>query len=481
MFDLRPVFFVTGVLLSVLAVAMGLPAVVDAVHDDPDWLVFTAAAGVTLFLGLALALANRQGDRAEFSVRQIFLLTIAGWLAASLAAAMPFAFSRLHLTPVNALFEAVSGLTTTGATVIRHLDVAPPGILLWRGLLQWLGGMGFLVMAVAILPTLGIGGMQIFRLETMGQRMVPRVAAVAIGIIVVYSALTAVLTLLLWAAGMSRFPALVHALSTISCGGFSTSDASIGAWHDPAVDWVILAGMVMGGAPFVIYLQLARRRWKVAARNSQLRLYLNLMAAATLVIFFWLVIEQDAKPLPALRHAAFTVASVMTGTGFATLDWGTWSGVPIAVLFFLSFIGGCAGSTAGGMKIFRFQILYANARNQMIRLLQPHAVILQQYDGQPISDLVAESVLGFLFVYTFSFAVVSLALGFIGLDFWSAISAAVSALANLGPGLTAAVGPLAGYETLPEPAKWVLAASMLFGRLEMFIPLTLCARAFWRP
>ncbi|MDR3437620.1 TrkH family potassium uptake protein [Telmatospirillum sp.] len=483
MFDLRPVLFVTGVLLALLAVAMGLPAIVDYVHGDPDWRVFTASASVTLFLGIILMAGNHVGRRGEFSVRQVFLLTVAGWLAVSVAAAQPFVFSAaLHLSPIDALFEAVSGVTTTGATVLRNLDRTPPGILLWRGLLQWLGGMGFLVMALAVLPTLNIGGMQIFRLESgdRADRVMPRAATVTIGIVGLYAGLTGFLTLLLWAAGMSRFPALIHAMTTISCGGFSTADGSIGSWHNPAVDWVMLLGMLIGGSPFMIYLHLVEQRWQTARKNRQLRLYLRIFLSASLILALWLIIEQDAKPLPALRHAAFTAASVMTGSGFATLDWGQWSGLPVALLFFLTFVGGCAGSTAGGIKIFRFQILFANARAQMVRMLHPSAVVLPHYDKRQIPEMISESVLGFLFVYAVSFSVVAMGLGLVGLDFWTSLSASASALANLGPGLAPSIGPLAGYAGLPDAAKVLLAAAMLFGRLEMFVFLALFAKGFWR-
>jgi trk system potassium uptake protein TrkH len=278
---------------------------------------------------------------------------------------------------------------------------------------------------------------------------------------------------------MSRFPALLHAMTAISCGGFSTSDGSIGSWHDPAVDWVILLGMMLGGAPFLVHLQVAQGRWRAALRNSQLQWYGFILTLATLIVTLWLLLLTDIKPLPAFRHAAFSVASVMTGTGFATLDWTQWSGSPLAILFFLTLLGGCAGSAAGGLKVFRLQILTATARLQMVRLIHPHAVVLPQYDGKPVSDPVAESVLGFLFVYMLSFAVLAMALGLLGLDFTSAISASASALANLGPGLSPAVGPMTGYAALPDAAKWLLSAAMLFGRLEMFLFLAVFSRTFW--
>jgi trk system potassium uptake protein TrkH len=238
--------------------------------------------------------------------------------------------------------------------------------------------------------------------------------------------------------------------------------------------------MVLGGAPFVVYLQLATRRWRSVVANSQLRWYLTLLVATSLVIAIWLILTADLKPLPALRHAAFAVASVMTGTGFATVDWGNWGGLPAAVLLLLTFIGGCAGSTAGGIKIFRLQVLIASARVQMIQLLHPSSVLLPRYEGRPVPEAVSDSVLGYLFVFLFSFAVLAMGLSLTGLDFASAISASASALANLGPGLTPSVGPTEGYAHLPDAAKWMLAAGMLFGRLELFLVLALFSRGFWR-
>jgi trk system potassium uptake protein TrkH len=485
MMDLRPVLFAIGAFLAVLALAMGLPAIMDYVHGDPDWRVFTASAAVTLFLGAILMAGNHERRKRNLSVRQIFLLTALGWVVASVVAAQPFAFSALHLSPVDALFEAVSGVTATGATVLRGLDRMPPGILLWRALLQWLGGMGFLVVAVVVLPVLNIGGMQIFRLDSggsgeRGEHPMSRSTSVAIGVVGVYAGLTGVLTLLLWVAGMSRFPALVHAMTVISCGGFSTADGSIGAWHNPGVDWVVLLGMLLGGAPFIVYLQLLEQRWQMVRKNRQLRLYLKIFLITSVAIALWLMIERDVKPLVALRHAAFTAASVMTGSGFATLDWGRWTGMPVVILFFLTFVGGCAGSTAGGIKVFRFQILAANGKAEMMRMLHPRAVVVPHYDKRPIPEPVSESVLGFLFVYAMSFVVVAMGLGLVGIDFWTALSASASALANLGPGLAPSIGPLSGYAGLPDTAKLILSSAMLFGRLEMFLFLALFTGDFWR-
>jgi trk system potassium uptake protein TrkH len=473
---IRPALFVTGAVLTVLAVAMFIPAIVDAALGNPDWRVFAGAALLTLLVGLALLAANRGAGGQSLATRQIFLLTALGWIAASLAGALPFAFSGLHLSAADAIFEAVSGTTASGGTILRGLDDMPTGILVWRALLQWLGGVGFLTMAVAVLPALNIGGMQIFQLETMGgDRVMPRAARLVAALAAVYAGLTVLLAILLHLAGMGGMAAVLHAMSTISCGGFSTSDGSIGTWKLPAVHWIIMVGMLLGGAPFVVYLQLLQRRWRAALANRQLPWYLAIFAAATAVITLWAWLGYGMRLLPALRHAAFAAASVMTGTGYATLDYTRWGGLPVTMLFFLAFVGGCAGSPAGGIKVFRVRILFATMRVQLIRLLHPHAVL------DAVSDPVAESVLGYLFVYAIAFAVVALGLGALGLDFFAAVSAAASSLADLGPGLAPSVGPLAGYAHLAEPAKWLLSASMLFGRLEMFILLVLFMPSFWRP
>jgi len=322
----------------------------------------------------------------------------------------------------------------------------------------------------------------LFRTETtsLDDRLAYRAPRLLRGILLIYLSFTLVLAGLLVLAGIDPFAALLEAMSTISCGGFSTSDRSIGQWHNAAADWVILLGMLLGGAPFLWHWQLARRQWRVARQNSQIRWYLALIMAAALAIALWLVLAQNTKPLVALRQSLFAVTSVMTGTGFATLDWSSWTGFPLALLFLLTFVGGCAGSTAGGIKVFRLQVLFANARLQLRRLMRPHEVLLPRFEGRRMPESVAESVLGFVFVYTLSFALLGLALSFCGMDFAPALAAAASALANLGPGISPAIGPLSSFADQPDAAKWLLSAGMLFGRLEMFLVLAVFSRDFWR-
>lgn len=482
MVDLRPVLWGTGLLLSVFAVAATLPALADICAGDREAVVFLVVAGISLFAGQVLIFANLQHRARQISTKQRILLAVVGWLSLAAVAALPFMFGPLHLGAADAFFEATSGITASGGTVLRHLERATPGVLLWRALLQWMGGIGALALAAAVLPQLKVGGMELFRTEVMrtDEHNLHRARRVFGGPLLIYLVLTVALWLLLWLAGMSAFDALLHALSTISCGGFSSSDQSIGHWHNAGVDWVILVGMLLGGAPFLLHWQIARRQWRLVAKNSQIRWYLGLIVAASVASALWLVIEQNAKPLPALRHSLFAVTSVMTGTGFATLDWSRWTGFPLALLFLLTFVGGCAGSTAGGLKVFRLQILLANARLQLRRLLRPNVVLLPQFDGEVVAETVGESVLGYLFVYVLSFALLAMALSFLGMDFAPSIGSAAAALANLGPGISQQIGPLSSFAALPAAAKWLLAAAMLFGRLEMFIVLAVFSRDFWK-
>jgi|AGTN01.2.fsa_nt_gi Trk-type K+ transport systems, membrane components len=481
MIDFRPVLQIVGAILCLLAAAMVVPAVADLAAGHDEWRVFVAAGGVTLFAGLALMLGARSEIR-EMTVRQIYLTSALGWFAPCVFAALPLAFGPAQLSPVDAFFEATSGLTTTGTTVLSGLDALPPGLLLWRGMLHWMGGLGIIVVALAVLPRLNIGGMQLFRMEMLAahDRISLRAARVATTILAVYIGLTVTVALALWAAGMPRFDALVHAMSTVSTGGFSSHDSSLAYFSNPLVDLIVLVGMIMGGLPFLMFFIAAQGHWRSIARDQQVRWYFGLMGLAAVAVSAWLAADRNFEPLAALRHGTFTVVSVMTGTGLSTVDFSDWTGLAATVLLFLAFVGGCAGSTSGGIKVFRLQLLFTNARLQMRQLLRPHGVSISTFNDKPISEETLESVMGFLFVFLLAFAVLSILLGMLGMDFLSAISGAAAAISNLGVGLGGTVGPGSSLAPLPDAAKLLLAGGMLFGRLEMFVLLVLCVPSFWR-
>ena len=480
MLDFRPILFITGVLMLPLAVAMCLPAIADASADNPDWQVFLTASGFTLFVGGTLALTSRGNVRA-ITPRQGFVLTTFLWIVIPGFAALPFAFSDLDLSYTDAFFESMSGLTTTGSTVIRSLDVAPPGILIWRALLQWLGGIGVIAMAIAILPLLRIGGMQLFRMESSdrSEKVLPRTTQLVAYIGFIYLGTSVVCALAYWAAGMSGFDAIAHAMTTIATGGFSTYDASLAHFNSPAIEYIGVVFMLIGSMPFVLYLRALRGNAKPLFRDDQVRLFLLIVIIAILSIAYYRYasgIEIGA----ALRESAFNVVSIITGTGYVTADYSGWGPFALIGFFFLMFVGGCAGSTTCGIKVFRFQVLFATAVMQIRRLLEPHGVYLAYYNREPIPEEVSASVMAFFFLYALSYVAIAVGLGLSGVDFLTAASGAATAISNVGPGLGPTIGPAGTFATLPEQAKWLLSAGMLLGRLELFTVIVLLIPSFWR-
>ncbi len=464
-----------------LGLAMLIPAVADAVTDNPDWAVFMASAFVTLFAGGALILTTREKFRA-LVVRQAFVLTTLAWIMLAGFAALPFAFSNLGLSYTDAFFEAMSGITTTGSTVISGLDSAPPGILLWRALLQWLGGIGIIVMAIAVLPMLQVGGMQLFRMESSdaSDKAFPRAAQISAATAIIYFVLTVVCAAAMWAAGMTPFEAAAHSMTTIATGGFSTSDASIGHFNSAALDWIIIVFMILGSLPFVLYLAAVRGNPRALWMDTQVRWFFAIVVVAIAMIVIWLVTALDVDTLSAIRLSTFNVISIITGTGYATADYNAWGALPVTAFFFFMFIGGCAGSTSCGIKIFRYQVLFATARIQFRRLWQPHGVFTPLYNRRPIPESVTDAVMSFFFLFALTFGVLALLLTLIGLDFTTAVSGAATAIANVGPALGDIIGPSGTFATLPDSAKWILSAGMLLGRLELLTVLVLFTPAFWR-
>ena len=481
MSDSRPIALVIGILLTTLAVGMCVPAVVDGVHGNPDWQVFAVSAGVTMFVGVTLALTNRAGPT-RLDVRQAFLLTTLSWIAITTFAALPFAFSELDLSYTDAFFEAMSGVTTTGSTVITGLDQAPPGILLWRALLQWLGGIGIIVMAIAVMPLLRVGGMQLFRMESSdtAEKALPRTATIAGAIAAVYCALTAIWAAAYWLAGMTGFEAIAHAMTTLATGGFSTSDASFAQFDSALVDAIAMVGMIVGGLPFILYLNMVQGDAKALIRDTQVQWFVSIVAVVVVVVAGWLWISAGFSPLRALRYGAFNAISIITGTGYFTDAFDGWGTFALPAFLFMMVIGGCAGSTTCGIKIFRFQVLYAAARTQLNHLLQPHGVFIPYYNRRPIPDDVIVSVLSFFFLFGVCLSLLAMALGMVGLDFVTAVSAATTAISNVGPGLGGVIGPEGTFQPLPDAAKWLLSLGMLLGRLELFTVLVLLNPFFWR-
>jgi trk system potassium uptake protein TrkH len=478
---LRQVLYIVGILLLVLSGAMLMPAVADFIVAHPEWQAFAFSAGVTAFAGGALMFACRT-SAFTLDRKQGFLLTALSWVSLCAFAALPLTLSEYRLPWADAYFEAMSGLTTTGSTVLIHLDSAPPGVLLWRGLLQFLGGIGIVVMAIALLPFLRVGGMQLFKTESSdtSEKFLPQIKQVATGIFIVYVILNLACVLAYWAAGMTGFEATVHAMASVSTGGFSTSDNSIGNFNNPTIEWISAAFMLLGGLPFVLYLRIARGHREALWRDPQARMLVVLVILASAAITAWLVDTHAMPAGDAVRQAVFNVVSIVTTTGFVSADYMLWGAFPIAAFFFLTFVGGCTGSTAGGIKIFRFQVLAIAIRSHGWRLIAPLSVRPTFYGERKLSNELFASVLLFMGAYVGTVAAAALALAAFGLDLVTALSGAATAVGNVGPGLGAIIGPAGTFTTLPPEAKWVLSAAMLLGRLELFTVLVLFSRAFWR-
>lgn len=463
---------------------MVFPLVVEVYLGSPAWRAFALASVLSAGIGAYFIFRNRRSLKTGLTLRQAFMLTPLSWFSVAAVSAMPFFFSdygSVSRSLADAVFEAVSGITTTGATVITGLDNAPPGLLLWRAILQWMGGIGIIATAIAILPALGIGGMQLFRTESSdrSEKAMPRVRQIALSIGAIYLGLTLVATLTYWFAGMRLFDAVAHALTSIATGGYSTSDSSFGAWEANGIQWFAAAFMVAGSIPFVLYVRLIAGDYK-AMWDRQVRTMLTFLTVVIVLTGLWLTLSGQYAIEPAFRHAAFNIVSVVTTTGYATVDYTTWGNVAIGIFFCLTFIGGCTGSTAGGIKIFRFQVMAVMLKAHFMRLLFPRGVFPRSYDGRLLDDEIIGSVVAFFTVFFMSYLALTIGLMAFDLDFLTSASGAATALANVGPGLGDIIGPAGNFSSLPDGAKWLLSFGMLLGRLELFTVMVLFVPRFWR-
>jgi len=480
----RPVFYLIGILLLAVSALMLIPLVVDLAHAHDDWKAFALGSSVSLVLGLTLVRWCRCELQSGLDLRQAFLLTPVSWLSISIVGAIPLYFSDFGIVSgsiTDAFFESMSGLTTTGSTVISNLSEAPPGLLIWRALLQWIGGIGIIAVAIAVLPALGIGGMQLFRTESSdrSEKAMPRVRQIAKAIGLIYLALTLIAALSYWAAGMRLFDAAAHALTTISTGGYSTSDNSFGNWDENGIQWIAAVFMLSGAVPFVLYVRFLAGERR-ALWDHQVKTLFGFLAVVITGIAIWLSLSGQYAPLDAARFATFNTISIVTTTGYATTDYMLWGNVAVGLFFGLTFVGGCTGSTSGGIKVFRFEVMASLLRVQFLRLLYPNGVFPRSYAGKPLSDDVIGSVVVFFSIFFVCYSALTIALMSMDLDFITSASGAVTALANVGPGIGEIIGPAGNFSSLPDAAKWLLCFAMLLGRLELFTVLVLFMPRFWR-
>lgn len=481
MLDFRPVGYVIGLMVVALGLAMILPMLVDIAEGRGHWPVFAESTVLTILIGGSVSLACRNGVREGLSIQQTFLLTTGVWVTLPLFGALPFYLGQTQSAPVDAIFEAMSGLTTTGSTVLSDLETLPKGILLWRGLMQWLGGIGIIVVAMVFLPELRVGGMQIFRtsgFDTMG-KILPRATEISSRISVIYLTLTLLCVGAYLVAGMNPFDATVHAMTTVSTGGFANYDSSFQNLGGMS-EYVAVVFMMLAALPFVRFVQLTAGSARPLFTDPQIRGFFMTAFVFVLILCAWQMIQQDSFSETTFRKVLFNTVSILTGTGYASDNYMTWGPFGVTALFFIGLIGGCAGSTSCSIKVFRYQLLFASVRAQMRRIYSPHGIFTPRYAGRTIDDDVLNSVMTFFVFFIATLGIISVALGLTGLDFTTSISGASAALANIGPGLGPEIGPNGNFSGLNTTAKWILTAAMLIGRLELMAVYVLFTLAFWR-
>lgn len=476
--DLRAVALPIGRLLILISLFMTIPAAADLMAGNPDWIVFLASALVTGCIGcVATAAFLRSANR--FNTRETLVFVNAAWIVFGLAGALPLWLSGLKISFVDAVFEAISGLTTTGATVLTGLDAMPPGILLWRSLLQWIGGIGIVVLGIWLLPGLRAGGSQLFSIESSETSSKPygRFEPFMVRLLLLYGVLTCASTLLYYLAGMTFFQAVNHSLTTVSTGGFSTSDGSLGQFDDLAIYWIAIVFMLLSSLPFLFLITLVERRvWRDA---QQVFFFLRLVIAFSLCAFVALHLHDTGMPFRHLTLSVFHVVSVVTTTGYAADDYLQWGNLAIVLFFLLTFLGGCSGSTSGGFKAFRMLLLISYIRVLLKGMVRPHRVAEARYGGTAVSASVIEGVLIFALLYTMTFVVFALVYALAGLDIETALSASITALANVGPGVGDIIGPSGTFQSLPELVKALLSVQMVLGRLEILAGIILLTPDFW--
>lgn len=477
--SLRPVLNVLGFLYVGLATAMLIPAIVDVANKNADWQAFVFSALLTGMFGMLLSLAMGGSLREGLDTRQTFILTTLSWSTLPAFGALPFLW--LGIGYADAVFEAVSGFTTTGSTVLTGLDSLPPGLLVWRSIMQWMGGVGIIVMAIVLLPFLGIGGMQLFQSENSdrSEKIVSRSVELIRLLGLAYLFLTVLCIASYLATGMELFDAFNHALTTIATGGYSTHDLSFGYFTNPASSWVAIVFMIIGAMPFVLIIQALRGQPLLLWKDPQVRALLGFLAIVSITLTVYLGVNMQFSFDEALVRATFMVVSIVTGTGYALGDFSQWGPPVVGIAFLLMFVGGCTGSTTGGIKIFRFLVFFGTVRAHLRRMVRPHRIMSEEYAGTRLKPELSFSVLAFLVVYLGSVGVITVALSFFDLDLVTAISAAATSVGNVGPGLGPMIGPAGHFAPLPDGAKWLLSLAMLVGRLELFTVLVLLDPDFW--
>ena len=476
----KTVFFIVGILLVILGIFMMIPYSFQLIYSENSN-SFLSSSIITIFIGILTILTSLKNEK-QLNLQQAFLFSTLAWLSIALFGSLPFLLSDLNLSLSESFFESMSGITTTGSTVISDLDNSPKSILLWRGIMQWLGGIGIIVMATTVMPLLKVGGMQVFNTDSSGtEKILPKTIEVAFTIISIYTLLTVACFVTYWFLGMSVFDSIAHALTTLATGGFSTHNESIGYFNSPKIEFASTIFIIMSSIPFIAYLKFVKGNKKIFIQDVQIKGFFFLLLISVLIIFSYLLFNNlEYSIIDNLRISSFNVLSILSGTGYVTDDFGLWGEFPLIFFLFLMFVGGCAGSTTCGIKIFRLQILFLFIKNQIKKLIYPNSIFVVSYNKQKIEDSFINSVIIFIFSYLFIFFIIASLLSISGLDFLSAISGAATSISNVGPGLGDMIGPNGNFSEVSDLSKWILSFAMLLGRLEIFAVLVLFLPSFWR-
>ena len=480
MSNYKTVFFILGILQIILGVSMIFPIIMQFIFEELDS-SFISASIITIIFGTLFFLSNLENDR-KLNLQNAFLLTSLSWISVAIFGSLPFIFSDLNLSVTDSFFESMSGITTTGSTIITDLNSAPKAILIWRAILQWLGGIGIIVMAITLMPIMNVGGMQLLKVSSSdaSEKILPKTKEITVRIIIIYLVLTFLCAFFYKIFGMKFFDSLTHSMTTIATGGFSNYNDSIGHFNNFKIEITSMIFIILGSIPFIAYIKYLSGTKNIFITDTQIKSFIKIIFFSILILFLYLVIFNKSFSEISLRSISFNVISILTGTGYVTQNFDSWGNFPLVYFLILMFIGGCAGSTTCGIKIFRVQILYLFIKNQLKKIIYPRGIFIIKYDNNNVNEKFMASIISFIYLYIVIFFIIAALLSLSGLDFTTSISGAATSISNVGPGLGELIGPNGNFSQLPDFSKWVLSCGMILGRLELFAILVLFLPSFWQ-
>ena len=480
MSNYKTVFFTLGILQIILGISMIFPIIIQIIFEELNS-SFISASLITIIFGTLFLLSNLDQDK-KLNLQHAFLLTALSWISVAIFGSLPFIFSDLNLSITDSFFESMSGITTTGSTIITDLNSTPKAILLWRAILQWLGGIGIIVMAITLMPLMNVGGMQLLKISSTdgSEKILPKTKEISIKLIIIYIALTFLCALFYKIFGMKFFDSLTHSMTTIATGGFSNYNDSIGHFNNFKIEMTSMIFIILGSIPFIAYIKYLSGTKNIFITDTQIKSFIKIIFFSILILFLYLVIFNKSFSEISLRSISFNVISILTGTGYVTQNFDSWGNFPLIYFLMLMFIGGCAGSTTCGIKIFRVQILYLFIKNQLKKIIYPRGIFIIKYDNNNVNEKFMASIISFIYLYIVIFFVIAALLSLSGLDFTTSISGAATSISNVGPGLGELIGPNGNFSQLPDFSKWVLSFGMILGRLELFAILVLFLPSFWQ-